>query len=163
MKRRHIIVAAGVALLAVLWAGFFWWRIAWPRLRRGFQGATVDVTLPPITIEVHPGDRDRLRQATPVEEIVGIGAVLRADHDTGLLLVMNTVPGSPAERAGLREGMIIQKVNDTSLAGMPLAECIALIRGPVRTKVRLELLDPQQNTVIPVELIRERVQLGGPR
>jgi C-terminal processing protease CtpA/Prc len=46
---------------------------------------------------------------------------------------------------------------------MPLAKCIALIRGPVGTKVRLELLDPQKNAVIPVEVIRERVQLGGDR
>ena len=76
---------------------------------------------------------------------------------------MSTIPGSPAERAGLRAGMLLQKLNGTSLEGMPLAKGIALIRGPVGSKVRLELLDPQKNAVIPVELIRERIQLGGGR
>ena len=163
MKRRHIRVAASVALLAVLWIGFYCWRMAWPRLRQVFEGTPVDVTLPPVEAGFRPGEPRPPGQAPPAEEIVGIGAMLRADNDTGLPLVMSALPGSPAARAGLREGMLLQKVNDTSLEGMPLAECIALIRGPVGTKVRLELRDPQKNAVIPVELIRERVQLGGHR
>jgi S1-C subfamily serine protease len=163
MKRRAILIAAGFALLAILCTGFFCWRMAWPRLRQAFEGTTVDVAPPPVEVGVRPGEPRQPRQAPPVEEIVGIGAMLRFDNDTGQLVVMNTIPGSPAERAGLREGMLIQKVNDTLLAGVPLAECIALIRGPVGSKVRLEVLDPQKNAVIPVELIRERVQLGGQR
>lgn len=117
---------------------------------------------PMVTVDFEPRNPDGRDAAPAVEEIVGIGAMLRADNDTGLLEVMNTIPGSPAERAGLKAGMLIQKVNDTSLEGRPLAECISMIRGPVGSKVRLEVRDPERNAVLPMELIRERIQVGGP-
>jgi C-terminal processing protease CtpA/Prc len=76
---------------------------------------------------------------------------------------MNTLPGSPSARAGFAAGMLIQKVDDTSLAGLPLADCIHLIRGPVGSTIRLEVVDPEQKSVRSVQLIRERVQVDGPR
>jgi S1-C subfamily serine protease len=161
MKRKQIIIAASIAVLAIIWTGVFWSKFAWPLLRRGFERSDAGVPRPPFEVEVHRNILNRPRQIPPAEEIAGIGAVLRMDNDSGQLLVMNTVPGSPAERAGLKAGMIIQKVDDTSLAAMQLAECINLIRGPVGSKVRIEVRDPDQNTVIQVELIRERLQLGG--
>ena len=162
MKRKRIIIAINIAVLAILWTVFFWRQIGWPLLRRGFERSEAGVPRPPFEVEIRRDMQNRPRQIPPAEEIVGIGAMLRYDNDAGLPVVMNAIPGSPAERAGLKAGLFIQKVGDTSLAGMPLAECIALIRGPVGTKIRLELLDPQQNTVVPVELVRERVQVGGP-
>jgi C-terminal processing protease CtpA/Prc len=36
-----------------------------------------------------------------------------------------------------------------------------MIRGPVGSKVRLELLDPQQEVTNTVEVTRERIQVGG--
>jgi len=163
MKRKHILIAATVALLALLCNGVFWCYVVWPSLRQVFVGTTVDLNVPPFEGGFRPGARRQPSQAPRVEEVVGIGAALRSDNDTGRFLVVNTIPGSPAERAGLREGMILRKVNGASLEGMPLAKGVALIRGPVGSKVRLELLNPQNNAVIPVELIRERIQLGGGR
>ena len=153
MNRKRIIIAVCIAVLALVWTGFFWSKLAWPLLRRGFQE--------PPAVEVRRELPNQWREIPPIEEIVGIGAMMRYDNDARLPLVMNTVPGSPAERVGLKAGMLVQKVDDTSLIGLPLAECINLIRGPVGSKVRIEVRDPEQNTVVPLELTRERLQLGG--
>lgn len=160
MRRKQIIIAVSIAVLAINWTGIFWSKIAWPLLQRGFQETPANGPAP--VVAVRTDVPNQWREIPPTEEIVGIGAVLRYDNDAGLPLVMNTVPGSPAERAGLKAGLLVQKVNDTPLAGLPLAECINLIRGPVGSKVRIEVRDSEQNTVIPFELKRERLQLGRP-
>lgn len=157
MKRKQIIVAVSIAVLAIVWTGFFWSKLTWPLLRRGFQESPGG---PPLT-ETRANVPLRGRDIPPIEEIVGIGAMMGFDGDARLPVVMNTVPGSPAERAGLKAGMLVEKVNDTPLAGVQLAECINLIRGPVGSKVRIEARDPERNAVIPLELTRERLQLGG--
>ena len=159
MKRKQIIIAVSIGVLAIVWTGFFWSKLAWPLLRRGFQEPPAG--WPPPGVEVRADAPNQWHEIPTIEEIVGIGAMMRFDNDAGLPLVMNTVPGSPAERAGLKAGMLVQKVDDTPLAGMQLAECINLIRGPVGSKVRIEVRDPEQNAVIPFELKRERLQLGG--
>src|SRR6185503_17128815 len=107
------------------------------------------VTRQPVTEHVNEGD------ARP-QEVVGIGAALRMDNRSRTLRIMNVFPGTPAERAGLTAGLIIHKVDDVLVAGLPLQECVNLIRGPIGSTVRLELIDPQQEETNTVELTRQK-------
>jgi C-terminal processing protease CtpA/Prc len=91
------------------------------------------------------------------QEIVGIGAILKTDSDTGLARIMGALPNSPAAKAGLSPGMLIQKIDDTWTDGLGLQECVGLIRGTVGTKLRLEVWDPEEDVTNAVELTRERV------
>ena len=72
---------------------------------------------------------------------------------------MDVRPNTPAARAGLVRGLIIQRIGDTSTDGKPLQECVGMMRGPVGSKVQLELVDPAKNTTNIVEFTREAIPL----
>jgi hypothetical protein len=55
--------------------------------------------------------------------------------------------------AGLSAGLIVQSIDGIPTRGKTLPQCLALLRGPVETKVRLKILDPQNQTS-SVELTR---------
>jgi C-terminal processing protease CtpA/Prc len=88
----------------------------------------------------------------------GIGAALAVKNHA--LQILDVLPRSPARKAGLHAGLIIQQIDDTDIAGKPLAECINLIRGPVGSKVRLQVLDPAKGETNYFEIIREKIQFA---
>ena len=92
-------------------------------------------------------------------ELVGVGIQIRSDSQAGAVIIAQVVPNSPASEAGLTNGVIISKVDDESLAGKRLADCANLIRGPVGTRVKLELVTPDHSQTNTVELIRRKLQL----
>ena len=59
----------------------------------------------------------------------GIGAVMTTDRATGLPTIADVKVDSPADRAGLRTGDLITKVNGLATAGLPLAQVVEGIRG----------------------------------
>jgi carboxyl-terminal processing protease len=89
--------------------------------------------------------------------ITGIGVMLTMrDH---ALEVMGVLPDSPAAKAGLHSGLIIQQINGSDVAGRPLAECVAMTRGPVGSTVQLEVVDPAKSETNLVELTRVKFSL----
>ena len=92
-------------------------------------------------------------------ELVGVGIQIRSDSQAGAVIIAQVVPNSPASEAGLTNGVIISKVDDESLAGKRLADCANLIRGPVGTRVKLELVTPDHSQTNTVELTRRKLQL----
>jgi CubicO group peptidase (beta-lactamase class C family) len=91
-------------------------------------------------------------------EVTGIGVALGSDEKTHALRITKVLPNSPASQAGLVAGSIIQKIDDVSTNGKSLADCVALIRGPVGSKVRLELLEPEHEQASTVEIVRQKFQ-----
>jgi len=91
-----------------------------------------------------------------VLELAGIGASLGVDKDTQLLQITKVFPKSPASNAGLSNGLLIQKINDQSTIGKTPDSCAQLIRGPVGSKVRLEIINPTRNETNTIELTRQK-------
>jgi S1-C subfamily serine protease len=100
-------------------------------------------------------DSRQLVRIQPTDEIVGIGAALKMN--SGELIIMSLVQGGPAEKAGLPSGWIVDKVDGASMRDLPLAECVQMIRGPIGTKVKLELLEPETNERRVFEVARETI------
>jgi len=96
-----------------------------------------------------------------VREIVGIGTGLASDEKTRLLHITQILPKSPAAQAGLSAGLLIQRVNGIPVEGKSLDECMNLIRGPVGTKVRLEIINPAREQTNTVELTRQKFLTSG--
>ena len=92
----------------------------------------------------------------PVREIVGIGTALDLDQRTRTLRIARILPDSPASQAGLSAGLIVKTIDGSPAAGKSLVECVGLLRGPVGTKVRLELIDEGREGAKTVELPRQR-------
>ena len=53
------------------------------------------------------------------------------------LAIVNPIPGSPAEAAGIKAGDVIESVDGKSLSGMTIDAATALIKGPKGTSVTL--------------------------
>jgi carboxyl-terminal processing protease len=92
----------------------------------------------------------------PVQQsITGIGVQLTVRNHG--LEIMGVVPDTPAAKAGLHRGLIIQQIDGTDIAGKPLAASVAMTRGLVGSKVKLEVVDTDKNTTNVVEFTREAI------
>jgi len=94
-------------------------------------------------------------QAQP--QVIGVGFGL-ADFG-GAVTIVYVVPDTPASRAGLSPGFIVQKIDDVVTKGMEQKDWHQKLRGEVGTSVRLEVTDPANNQTSVVELLRERFVL----
>jgi CubicO group peptidase (beta-lactamase class C family) len=88
---------------------------------------------------------------------VGIGVALDEDKSAHTVHIRMVLPGTSAERAGLKAGQVVQRIGDRSAAGLTTDECAKLIRGPAGTTVRITLVDKDQK-VTDVELTRQKIQ-----
>jgi len=108
---------------------------------------------------------DLLRGKKPgtglVREIVGLGVALAPDETTGLVRITDVIPKSPARRARLTSGLIIQSINGVSVKGKTLQECVGMMVGPVGKEVRLGIMDAGQTEVRTVELRRRKFLIAG--
>lgn len=81
------------------------------------------------------------------------------------LAVMAPLPGSPAEKAGIKAGDLIvgikddSKKLDTSTTGMNLEDAVKAIRGPAGSKVTLALTREGQKDLITVDVIRAKMDV----
>lgn len=67
------------------------------------------------------------------------GLGLEVETGEGAVRVVAPMPGSPAARAGLAPGDLIVRVDDQTVAGLPLAEAIARMRGQPGTPVSITI------------------------
>lgn len=89
------------------------------------------------------------------DEVVGIGVtVLERD---GKILVSQPIPGTPAEKAGIKAGDIIVEADGISLENMPLDTAIEYIRGEEGTTVNVKIWRSQINGYIDFAIKREKV------
>jgi carboxyl-terminal processing protease len=66
-----------------------------------------------------------------------VGIVIDVDQNTKSLLVVQTIDGGPAEKAGLQAGDVILSVDDKNTQGLTTEQDSALIRGKAGTTVQL--------------------------
>lgn len=91
-------------------------------------------------------------------EFGGIGVEIDLDENKELVVVA-PLPGTPAERAGIRSGDIIAEINGRETAQMSLFEAASLLRGTPGTEVNLKIWRPAENRYYSLSLRRERIQI----
>ncbi len=87
----------------------------------------------------------------------GIGAEVRMQEKQ--VVIVAPMDGSPAQRAGLKPGEFIVKVNDKATAGESLQHVVDRIRGPANTAVKLSLREPHGDRIREVTLVRAEIDV----
>jgi carboxyl-terminal processing protease len=75
------------------------------------------------------------------------------------VVIVAPIDGSPAQKAGLRPGDIITRVNGQDITGLPLDQVVAMILGPEGTSVTITIQDPTTNATRDVTMVRARITL----
>ena len=104
-------------------------------------------------------DADEFLQANlPLNgEYEGIGAWV--DSEAEYLTIIATMPGSPAEKAGLQSGDQVVGVNGQDVVGMDPSLVIRQVLGPAGTPVNLTIRREGLAETFDVEIIREKIDL----
>ncbi len=89
-------------------------------------------------------------------KFVGVG--IEIAQEDGLVKVVSPIEGSPADRAGLKPGDLITKVDDTPVKGLTLNEAVKRIKGAPNSKVVLTIFRKEESRTFPVTIIREEIK-----
>jgi carboxyl-terminal processing protease len=91
------------------------------------------------------------------------GLGIEIGSEDGFVKVISPIEDTPAERAGMQAGDLIIKVDDTSTKGMSLTDAVKLMRGPVKTSVKLTVMRQGQDKPIVVDLVRDIIKVRSVR
>jgi carboxyl-terminal processing protease len=88
----------------------------------------------------------------------GVGLLLskRLGYD-GLMAVDDAIPGSPAAKAGLTTGDVVESINNVSTRDMPLAYAEILLEGNAGTSVEMSVLRVRKTDPQKITLMREPI------
>jgi carboxyl-terminal processing protease len=124
------------------------WRAATAGMLQGAAGRKWDKLLSPGEYGELLGDL--------YGEMVGIGVEIKFDAEAGAIVILGAIPGSPAERAQLRGGDRVLKVDGRSFKGLQMRDAVYGMRGKIGQPVTLTILrDDQvlQKTIVRAPIV----------
>jgi carboxyl-terminal processing protease len=71
--------------------------------------------------------------------------------------VEKPIPGSPAFRAGLRPGDVVEKVNNTATEGLKVEQVAELLKGPKGTKVHVTVVREGYDDPLSFDIVRDEI------
>ena len=87
---------------------------------------------------------------------VGVGMTIQTTEDGSGFLILEVVPGGPAEEAGIRVKDLLIRVEDTDIRSLTVTEVGALVKGKEGTYVSMTVL--RQGTPETLSVQRRRVE-----
>ncbi len=123
------------------------------------EGATD--TLDDYTYVIWPVDTKEFLERTLLGKIYGVGVQIA--REDGLLTVITPIANTPAQRAGLRPGDVIEQVNGVATAAWSLTRAVREITGEEGTPVNLGVRRVGADDLIQVTLIRAEIPIDSVR
>ncbi|MBI2356594.1 S41 family peptidase [Candidatus Dojkabacteria bacterium] len=110
----------------------------------------------PATIFLDPEETASFNSSNEGKLFEGIGAEL--GYSNGQIIVISPIDGSPAQKAGLRPGDIILKVDGKDIApSESIFDVVQKIRGKAGTVVKLTILHAGDSKTIDFEITRGQI------
>jgi len=91
----------------------------------------------------------------------GIGAHIAIKND--VLVIVAPLPGTPAEKAGLKAGDYIIKIDGKDTTNMSIDQAVTLIRGLKGTKVKLSIFRESMKEPQDFEIERDTIKVASVR
>ncbi len=85
-------------------------------------------------------------------EFGGLGIVIGIRD--GALTIISPIDDTPAQKAGVKAGDIILKINDKSTLKMTINEAVSLMRGKAGTPINITVVRKNENKPIKIDIIR---------
>ncbi|PKM51322.1 MAG: hypothetical protein CVV02_06880 [Firmicutes bacterium HGW-Firmicutes-7] len=89
----------------------------------------------------------------------GIGVVVTFGENGEDIEVLSPFAGSPGEKAGVRQGDRILKVDGLDISGMTLEEAVKLIKGPKGSSVVLSVYRKKDDKILDVSIVRDVINM----
>jgi len=116
----------------------------------------VDAVDDPYTVFMDPEETNEFTNSLN-GDLQGIGAELSVDN--GQIIVVNPLKDSPAEKAGIKAGDVIYKINDEFASDLSFVEAVQNIRGEEGTPVNLTILRKGADDAIEMTVIRAKINI----
>ena len=97
----------------------------------------------------YTADEYKKLMETTTGKFYGVGALCSL-NEAGGVIVVDAFDDGPAYKAGVRDGDIVIKVDDTDITGMDLSSAVALIKGEKGTQVKLTVLRDKETLTFSI-------------
>lgn len=124
------------------------------KLVNGAISGMVDSLEDPFTMYLPPTENNDFKQGL-AGQFEGIGAELGLSGKQ--IIVMAPLAGGPAEKAGIKPGDAILKVDKQIIIGWSLNQAVEKIRGPKGTPVTLTILHKGDQEAKEVKIVRDTI------
>lgn len=89
----------------------------------------------------------------------GIGVYITTDPKDHLITVINPIEGSPAEKAGLKPGDKIIKVDGQDVSLEDEDKIVSMIKGKEGTNVKITVFRPSLGAPIDFDMLRQKINI----
>jgi carboxyl-terminal processing protease len=113
--------------------------------------------LDPHSAYLEPTEFENL-QAHTSGEFGGLG--IEVGIDEGFVRVITPIDDTPAQRAGVKAGDLITKLDDHAVQGMDLNEAVELMRGKPGSKIILTIVREGEEKPLEIEVVRDVIQVA---
>jgi carboxyl-terminal processing protease len=90
-------------------------------------------------------------------EFGGLG--IEVGMEDGFVKVISPIDDTPAQRAGVRSGDLIVRLDDTPVKGLSLNEAVALMRGKPGTSLELTIVRKGEEKPLKITVVRDVIRV----
>lgn len=94
-------------------------------------------------------------------EFGGLG--IEVGMEDGFVKVISPIDDTPAERAGIKPGDLIIRLNETPVKGMSLNDAVNIMRGKPGTQITLTVVREDQEKPLDIVIIRDIIKIKSVR
>jgi len=111
--------------------------------------------LDPHSAYLNAEDFKELQEGTS-GEFGGLG--IEIGTEDGFIKIIAPIDDTPAERAGIKAGDLITRIDDTPVKGMTMDESVQKMRGKPGTKVTLTIVRKKESKPLEIEITRDIIR-----
>lgn len=86
------------------------------------------------------------------------GLGIEVSMENGYVKVVSPIDDTPAQRAGVKAGDLIIRLDDKPVKGMALADAVKLMRGEAGSKILLTIVREGSDAPLKISLIRDIIK-----
>jgi carboxyl-terminal processing protease len=91
------------------------------------------------------------------------GLGIEVTMENGFVKVVSPIDDTPAQRAGIKSGDVIVRLDDTPVKGMTLNDAVKIMRGEPDTSIMLTIVRDGEPAPLKIEVVRDIIRIQSVR